>query len=168
MFFAAYVIRRKNNSINTVTFLFFFQSQIADFFFKSNDSSGVRTTNVWNGGTGFESLPCQTILRSHWHLLDFPFQRFPWHFVAQHDHEVVGPGLSLSCQYFCDFPVICQKIPWFPWYSVSATRILMRSARFQISAFTFVFKFFFTTETIIPPPPSYARKVSLPEFSSNT
>ena len=98
MFFAAYVIRRKNNSINTVAFLFFFQSQVADFFFKINDSSGLRTTNFWNGGTGFESLQCQTHLRFHWHLLDFPFQRLPWHFVAQHGYEVVGPGLSRLCR----------------------------------------------------------------------
>ena len=95
MFFAAYVIRRKKISINTVVFLFFFQSQIANFFFKINDSSGVRTTKFWNGGTGFESLPCQTILRLHWHLLYFPFHRFPKHNVAQHGYELVGPGLSL-------------------------------------------------------------------------
>ena len=94
LFFAADVIRRKNNSIDTLVFLFYFQSQIANFFFKINDSSEVRTTKIGNGGTGFEFLPCQTILRFHWHLLDFPIQWLPWHFVAHHGYDVVGPGLS--------------------------------------------------------------------------
>ena len=64
-------------------------------FFKINDSSEVRTTKTWNGGTSFESLPCETILRLHWHLLDFPLQWFPWNNVAEHGYEVVGPVLSL-------------------------------------------------------------------------
>ena len=49
LFFAAYVICKKEYSFSRVVFLFF-QSKIANsFYLKINDSSGVRTTWFWSG-----------------------------------------------------------------------------------------------------------------------
>ena len=63
LFFAVYVIYKKNYSFSRVVFLFFQSKTANSLYSKINDSSVVRTTSFWSSKTGFESLLCQIFLR---------------------------------------------------------------------------------------------------------
>ena len=84
----------EKNSMSRVVFLFHFQSVIANFFLKKMATMGL--VKQYSEVVGPVLNLCQ--VRQFYDftgMLDFPFQWFPWHFVAQYGYEVVGPGLSL-------------------------------------------------------------------------
>ena len=159
LFFAAYVICKKNYSFSRIVFVvfLFFQSKNAiSFYSKLNVSSGVRTKTFWSGRSGFESLPCQIFLRFRWHLSEFPnVLMAQW--VGQQVEEEVGTGSnpSLYLQFF-------NYINKFRDQNLSETR--MGSP----TNFSALWDKKFSTEKRDTPHPSIHKIFSIPKIFWNT